>query len=96
MSPMESGSKRANYWLDIAQFWMRVLGALQRVLAFVVFSIVHHYASQLLVWTTPKGWGRACDLAEGVSWCIFVAVYAYLGWDMLTVFMPRLKGKQRK
>jgi hypothetical protein len=89
-------SERAAYWSEINQFWMRVFGALQRFLAFVIFSGIHYISRKLLFWSTPEGWARPYQLAEGVTWCIFVALYAYLGWDMLTVFMPRLRGKEWK
>jgi hypothetical protein len=79
---------------DIREFWNRVWEALQRVAAFFVFAGAHWLIRAVTVLSTPADWPEARLLVEATGWGIFMILYLYLGWDMLAVFMPRLRGKR--
>ncbi|OFW36130.1 MAG: hypothetical protein A3J28_02010 [Acidobacteria bacterium RIFCSPLOWO2_12_FULL_60_22] len=96
LPPMASiGEKqKESRWASAGRFGWRFFEALLRVLAFAFFAGIHEGINAILIWATPEGLTGARDFVIAVNFCVFLLVYAYLGWDMITVFIPRLKGKR--
>jgi len=82
-------------WKDIGDFWWRVFKALQRLLAFSLFAVAHHFLNLLVDWIAGD-WKYAGGFTRQVSFVFLLGVYGYLGWDMLAVFVPRLRGAKNE
>jgi len=75
---------------DVA-FWKRVVSAIYRLIALAIFVFLHYGLTRLLAFAGPPGLGGALEFTEAAIYVIFLLVYVYLAWDMLTVFLPQLK-----
>jgi len=76
---------------DIRVFWQRVWAALSRLLALLIFIGAHWVLNRALAYVVPPNLSGTLVFAQDVIYVFFLMVYAYLAWDMLTVFVPRLK-----
>jgi len=74
-------------------FVKRVGDALLRIAAMVCFGIVHWAINKLIVFIVPYNMERADIWLEDISFIFFGIIYVYLLWDLLTVFIPRLKPR---
>lgn len=63
--------------------------ALLRAVFLAVFMGVHFLLNKLLSLVVPPSMSRFLELSQIVIGIMFLFVYLYLGWDMVTVFMPR-------
>jgi len=84
----------ASEWLeDLATFSHRVFAALLRIVAACVFAM----ADRGFNWVLDRVFSSAprlyLTLLETVGLVAFGLLYLYLLWDMLCVFVPRLRGK---
>jgi len=72
-------------------FWQRVWSALQPLIALVIFAIAHWIVNHVLKWILPPNLEWAFPFVEDVFYVFFFLVYVYLGWEMVTVFIPWLR-----
>jgi hypothetical protein len=66
--------------------------ALARVAALAIFGGVHWLSSQVMHQVIPADWTRIRVGAEAVFAVAFLAIYLDQLWDMVAVFIPRLRG----
>jgi len=78
---------------ELRLFWEKVWHALHRLVALGIFLGVHYLLNLLLGVAFPPELGRLVTLVKYVIGVFFLLVYIYLGWDMVTVFVPFLKRK---
>lgn len=76
---------------DIQTFWQRVWAALSRLLALLIFIVAHWVLNRALAYVVPSNLSGSLIFAQDVIYVFFLMVYGYLAWDMLTVFVPRLR-----
>lgn len=74
-----------------AAFWRRVLSAMYRLIALALFRALHYLVERALAFDVPPNMTSALAFAQAVIYVLFLLVYVYLAWDMLAVFVPRLK-----
>jgi hypothetical protein len=72
-------------------FWGRVFSAVQRAIALGIFILVHYGLNRALAFVVPPNMVGALLFAQDVIFVIFILVYVYLAWEILTAFLPRLK-----
>jgi hypothetical protein len=72
-------------------FTRRVGSSLLRLLALLVFIGLHHVANRALASTTPSNLVGYTVFLEDIVFVFFALIYAYLGWEMLAVFIPWLR-----
>jgi hypothetical protein len=70
---------------------LRVL-ALARVVALAVFGAVHWTSSQIMHHVVPPHWHRLRIGADAVFAIAFLAIYLDQLWEMVAVFIPRMRG----
>jgi phosphatidylglycerophosphate synthase len=49
-----------------------------------------------LRWTITASFGKLVDFVADVASVFFALVYVYLAWDMLAVFVPRVRAWGQK
>lgn len=59
-----------------------------------LFAVMDHYLDLLLAWVVP--WAETRNLAIAVSSASLILVIAYLGYDMLAVFVPKFRQWEQK
>jgi hypothetical protein len=64
--------------------------ALLRLLALGVFMVAHYFVNKALLLVIPSNMTRFLEVAQAVIAIMFLFIYLYLAWDMVTVFMPWL------
>ena len=74
-------------------FLFRVWNALLRIFALATIGAAHWGIEQGLSRILPDNFKPAKLLIEDVSFLFFLAIYLYLLWDMLKVFIPWLQAK---
>lgn len=95
MNLTNGGSKWKTDWNSLLDFWWEVFLALQRVIAFFLFAGIHRFCLVVLDWSLNlPNWPQAQQFAHQVSYAFFLALTAFLGYDMLAVFIPFLRGKK--
>jgi hypothetical protein len=72
------------------QFLKKLWSALLRLIALGIFGGVHWLLEKGLVAIIPLPWTPAKQWIEAVSFVVFVAIYVYLLFDALKVFIPAL------
>lgn len=65
--------------------------ALLRLVFLAMFLAAHYGLNIALRLVLPSNMTKFVELAQIMIGVIFLLIYAYLAWDMVTVFMPRLK-----
>jgi len=78
---------------EMKSFCFRVVDGLLRVAAAIIFALADRLVQIVLENTVFRSGPRFLELAEQISNVGFVLLDVYLMWDMLTVFVPQLKGK---
>jgi hypothetical protein len=78
---------------EAPSFWSQVWQALQRAIALAIFMVVHWALNKGLERIVPGRLGWALELAQSVVFVFFLMIYVYLSWDMLTMFVPRLRSR---
>jgi hypothetical protein len=86
----------ANGWSEIGAFWIKVLGALSRLVALTIFLLAHYGLNQALRLVFPSQMTSMLALAEDAVGITFILIYVYLSWDLLTVFIPKLKRPEAR
>jgi len=76
---------------EIKAFWIKVLDAFSRLVALALFLLTHKGLDVGLRWVVPAYMNGMLKFAESIMVILFTAVYVYLCWDMVTVFIPKLK-----
>lgn len=74
-----------------ALFWPKVWEALKRLIALMIFLAAHFVLNKAFAFVVPINMTGALVLTQDVIFVIFLLVYAYLGWDMVCVFIPWLR-----
>ena len=74
-------------------FFRRVWDALLRVGALVLFGFIHYWMEKAIPLLVPRAWNGVSEYVEEISFLFFLAIYLYLLWDMLKVFVPWLQAK---
>ena len=77
---------------ELRDFWWRVLSALSRLAALGMFMAVHFLLNHGFEFIVPSDMAASLRFIQDIVYVVFVLVYVYLAFDMLTVFVPRLKG----
>lgn len=77
---------------ELRHFVGKCLLALARVVALAIFGGVHWLSSQVMHRVIPGDWTRILIGAEAVFAIAFLAIYLDQLWDMVAVFIPRLRG----
>jgi hypothetical protein len=77
-----------------AEFLRRVGSGLLRLLALLLFIGAHWVVSRALVWSVPSNLGGGMVFVSDIVFGFFVLIYAYLGWEMLAVFVPWLRRSE--
>jgi hypothetical protein len=77
---------------DLRAFWGKVWAALCRLIALGIFLTVHFILNRAFAFVIPPNLISSLVFAEDVIFVIFILIYTYLAWDMLTIFLPRLRG----
>lgn len=72
-------------------FIRSVGSALLRLVALVLFLVVHYYLNKALVFFCPANLTGTVIFVESVIFVFFALIYVYLAWDMVTVFVPWLR-----
>ena len=75
-------------------FWHNVWSALQRAIALIIFKGVHLALEYVLKWHTPPDMETAFRLFEDGLSVVFMLVYAYLCYEMVTVYIPWLRRRE--
>jgi hypothetical protein len=75
----------------IHAFWLKVLEALSRLVALGIFGSAHYLLDQGLRMVFDPRMTKMVVFARDVVSVLFLLVYIYLCWDMVTVFMPFLE-----
>lgn len=66
--------------------------ALARVAALAIFGGVHWLSNQVMHQVIPPDWNRIRVGAEAVFAIAFLTIYLDQLWDMVAVFIPRMRG----
>lgn len=74
-------------------FWNQVWSGLGRLLALVLFIIGHFLVSRLLKAVFPPEMADVVAFAEVLVSLLFLLVYVYLTWEMMTCFFPSWKRR---
>jgi hypothetical protein len=64
--------------------------ALLRLAFLAVFMGAHYLLNKALLLVMPSNMMRFVEVAQSVIAIMFLLIYLYLAWDMVTVFMPWL------
>jgi hypothetical protein len=91
--PPEGALSVQSEWEELGQFWVRVLAALLRALAFPLFVGLHWGIDYLLAKVVPDGMTRALGIARVGVFLVFLCVYVQLAIEILAVFMPGIRPK---
>ena len=84
---------------EIAQlkaFWVKVADALSRLAALAIFLLAHKLVGAGLRWVVPTYMNGMVKFIESIVAILFAFVYVYLCWDMVTVFVPKLRSQWQK
>jgi hypothetical protein len=84
---MQASERRSEDWT----FWMQVRSALSRVVAFLIFLLVHKLLNVALEWTVPKNFTNGVIWLEDIAYAAFAVIYAALVVEMVVVFVPALR-----
>ena len=80
--------------MELDHFWNKVWRALQRIIALMLFACADSTLEWVLIKTVLR---KASETFREVVFLpgqiIFAALYVYLLWDMLAVFIPTLRRK---
>jgi hypothetical protein len=83
--------------MNEALILLRKVGlALLRLACLALFMLVHHYLNAALSLVIPSNMTEYLEVAQTVIGILFLLVYVYLTWDMVTVFMPWLKRYEER
>ena len=75
-------------------FWLKVVAVLERVVALIVFGIVHYVLNSLVRFIAPFNMRATALLLEDIFFVVFCLVYVYLAWDMLTAVVSGYKSNR--
>jgi hypothetical protein len=64
--------------------------ALLRLVFLATFMGAHYFLNKALLLVMPPNMIRFAEVAQTVIAIMFLLIYLYLAWDMVTVFMPWL------
>ena len=78
---------------SISGFFHRLLQALSRIFGLAVLILSHWGLGKLLELTTRKEFSPEVLFLDAVSFAVFAMVYCYLLWEILAVFIPKLKAR---
>ena len=78
----------------VSAFFHRLIGALSRIFGLAVLICCHWGLGKLLELTTRKEFGMEVLFLDAISFAIFALLYCYLLWEVLVVFIPKLKARQ--
>jgi formate hydrogenlyase subunit 4 len=74
-------------------FILKVGNALLRIAALIVLFVAHWLLEKVMTFLFPAPYPPARILLEAISYIVFAFLYVYLLWDMVVVFVPRLRPK---
>jgi hypothetical protein len=72
-------------------FWAQVWSALQRLFALAIFLAAHAALNRALAYTAPPDQIGALAFVQSALFVFFLMIYVYLTWEMVSVFVPRVK-----
>ena len=85
---MNTGTSKPDTLRDIRSFYLKVWIAAQRLVAFLLFAAFHRLLSLVTAYVIPAGFAEGLKFAQAVIGVMFILIYLYLAWDMLSVFLP--------
>jgi hypothetical protein len=85
-------------WKKFGIFLVRAIAALARLGLAWIFATTTPYVERAVTAPLPIGgaWDELRSLVHGIGATFLVLLLVYLGWDMLTVFMPWLRGRKER
>lgn len=94
--PVIVAAEKTADWREFGFFWYRVLAALSRIAAAYLFFNLGPWVDQSITGRLPNtdGWRQVKDVVDGSTIVSLIIMHGYLLWDMLAVFMPRLRGRK--
>lgn len=79
---------------SLVEFLKRLGNALIRIGGLFVVGFAHWSLEKAIPFVVPENLPSAGLWLKDFSFCIFSLIYAYLLWELLVVFIPRLKAKE--
>jgi hypothetical protein len=79
--PPEAALSVQSIWDESGQFWLRVLAALSRALAFPLFLGLHWGIESLLARVVPEGMMRALALSRVAVFLVFLCLHSACNRD---------------
>ncbi len=67
------------------------MAAISRLVALAIFLLAHYGLDRALQLLYPPNMTHMFEIAQIATSISFLLIYVYLCWDMVTVFIPRLK-----
>jgi hypothetical protein len=78
---------------DSVRFLKKVGDALLRIAALGVMGVAHYALEKWLIYVIPENIQGAKPWLQDISFAAFILIYAFLLWDMVKIFVPRLQAK---
>ena len=99
MAPPAQQPATFNQAYVAAQFrmiWVQVQLSLMRLGALLVYIAMHWILGHVIETVVPQGWSRGKQALEGVFFLGFGLVYGLQVFEMITIFIPRLRILQAR
>jgi hypothetical protein len=77
---------------ELRYFVGKCILALARIAALAIFAGVHWGSSRILHLVIPEDWTRVRIAADAIFAVAFLVIYLDQLWDMVAVFIPRMRG----
>jgi hypothetical protein len=84
-----------DYPSEVRKVGWQVLLLAARVLALVVVIVLHYGLNWMIQFVVPSGYELAEKLLKVVFFCCFSIVYVHQAVDMMVIFVPWFKSRQR-
>src|SRR5437870_5227744 len=92
--PASEPAPALNQAYAAAQFrmlWVQVQLSVMRFLALLIYIGMHWILGRVVEIIVPQGWNRGRQAVEGVFFLAFGLVYLFQVFEMVAIFVPRLR-----